>query len=81
MAGYNLRMNSIDEDRDRKMRDAGREEGRAEERKIMISILANTILALMKNNGWSMEEALSQIDIQNEVRDDVIAALNGTSPS
>jgi predicted transposase YdaD len=91
MAGYNLRMNSIDEDRDRRMRDEGREEGRAqgreegraqgreegriEERMILMPALINTVRALMEYHGWTVEEALARLDMPDDVRDDVISAL------
>ena len=71
-----LRMNSIDEDRDRRMRDEGREEGLAENRQKLISTLAKTVRKLMENNGWTMEKAISQVEIPDDVRDDVISALN-----
>jgi len=75
MAGYNLRMNSIDEDRDRRMRDEGREEGRIEERMILMPALINTVRALMEYHGWTVEEALARLDMPDDVRDDVISAL------
>jgi len=75
MAGYNLRMNSIDEDRDRRMRDEGREEGRIEERMILMPALINTVRALMEYHGWTVEEALARLEMPDDVRDDVISAL------
>jgi len=83
MAGYNLRMNSIDEDRDRRMRDEGREEGRAlgraeakaEMRCVLVSVLTNVARALMEDHGWTVEEALARLNVPDYVRDDVISAL------
>jgi predicted transposase YdaD len=74
-----LRMNSIDEDRDRRMRDAGREEGRAEERKILMPVLASTVRAFMEDNGLSVEEAVVRARIPEDIRDDIISALSQSS--
>ncbi len=86
-----LRMNSIDEDRDRRMRDAGREEGRAlgreegkvegriEEKMILIPVLADTVRALMEDNGLSVEEAFVRARIPEDIRDDIISALSQSS--
>jgi hypothetical protein len=86
-----LRMNSIDEDRDRRMRDEGREEGRAlgreegralgraeakaEMRSVLVSVLTNVARALMEDHGWTVEEALARLNVPDYVRDDVISAL------
>ena len=76
-----LRMNSIDEDRDRRMRDEGRVEGRIEERKNLMPVLANSVRALMEDNGLSVEEAVVRARIPEDIRDDIISALGDSTQS